>query len=140
MELNGSGGLLLLVIAVLWFGFMIPSGKSGLGDATKRKRRRVNQASTPVEQTKSAKVKVISQQIPWFDADLAGFTQDEQNQPETATKIAVNRLPDPLSARLGKIENVKWAEVRELNQAREVKENLSAETLDQILQRRRSNE
>jgi len=53
--------------------------------------------------------------------------------------VIVNRLPDPLSARLGKIESVKWAEILELDDARKEKENISSESLDEIMRRRRSN-
>jgi hypothetical protein len=34
---------------------------------------------------------------------------------------------------------VQWAEVRDLSEAREVKENVSSKSLDEILERRRSN-
>jgi hypothetical protein len=37
------------------------------------------------------------------------------------------------------LENVKWAEVVPLEEVREEKEKISSETLDEILQRRRSN-
>lgn len=138
MEITGTGGLLLLVIAVLWLGFMTPSGKSGLGDAAK-KRKRVQRVSAPTQVAKPLKVQIKTQQNPWFQADVEGVAQQSSAEPQVAEKVVVNRLPDPLSARLGKIENVQWAEVRELNQAREVKESLTAESLDEILQRRRSN-
>jgi len=58
---------------------------------------------------------------------------------KTSQKVVVNRLPDPLSARLGKIESVQWAQVHELEDARAEKEQLSSENLDEILRRRRSN-
>lgn len=138
MEITGSGGILLLVIAVLWLGFMTPSGKSGLGDATK-KRKRVERVSAPTEPVSKAKVQIHTQQNPWFVADVAGVAQVTETATEKISKVEVNRLPDPLSARLGKIENVQWAEVRDLSQAREVKENLTSESLDEILARRRSN-
>jgi hypothetical protein len=51
----------------------------------------------------------------------------------------MNRLPDPLSARLGKIEDVKCADIHELENARKEKENISSENLDEIMRRRRSN-
>lgn len=138
MEITGSGGLLLLVIAVLWLGFMTPSGKSGLGDATK-KRKRVQRVSAPTQASKPLKVQLRTQQNPWFQAEVEGIAPQTAKPAEQVAKVEVNRLPDPLSARLGKIENVQWAEVRDLNQAREVKENLSSESLDEILERRRSN-
>jgi len=138
MEITGSGGILLLVIAVLWLGFMTPSGKSGLGDATK-KRKRVERVSTQTQTAKPLKVQVRTQQNPWFQADVEAIEPLASTQPQAASKVEVNRLPDPLSARLGKIENVQWAEVREISQAREEKENLSSKTLDEILERRRSN-
>jgi hypothetical protein len=138
MEITGSGGILLLVIAVLWLGFMTPSGKSGLGDATK-KRKRVERVSTQTQTAKPLKVQVRTQQNPWFQADVEAIEPLASTQPQSASKVEVNRLPDPLSARLGKIENVQWAEVREISQAREEKENVSSKTLDEILERRRSN-
>ena len=138
MEITGSGGILLLVIAVLWLGFMTPSGKSGLGDATK-KRKRVERVSTQTQTAKPLKVQVRTQQNPWFQADVEAIEPLASTQPQAASKVEVNRLPDPLSARLGKIENVQWAEVREISQAREEKENVSSKSLDEILERRRSN-
>jgi hypothetical protein len=138
MEITGSGGILLLVIAVLWLGFMTPSGKSGLGDATK-KRKRVERVSSPAQTVSKAKVQIRTQQNPWIQADLAGIEENREAAAQMSSKVEVNRLPDPLSARLGKIENVQWAEVRDLSQAREVKENLTSESLDEILARRRSN-
>ena len=138
MEFTGTGGVLLLVLAVLWLGFMTPSGKSGLGDATK-KRKRVERVSTQTQTAKPLKVQVRTQQNPWFQADVEAIEPLASTQPQAASKVEVNRLPDPLSARLGKIENVQWAEVREISQAREEKENVSSKTLDEILERRRSN-
>ena len=138
MEITGSGGILLLVIAVLWLGFMTPSGKSGLGDATKR-RKRVQRVSAPTQATKPLKVQLHTQQNPWFQAEVEGIAQPSALETPQVEKVERNPLPDPLSARLGKIENVKWAEVRELSEAREVKENLRSESLDEILERRRSN-
>jgi hypothetical protein len=138
MEITGTGGLLLLVIAVLWLGFMTPSGKSGLRDATKR-RKRVERVSRPAQQSNQPRIQLRTQQNPWIQADIEAMEQLVAQEAEQPKKVEINRLPDPLSARLGKIENVQWAEVRELNQAREVKENMKPETLDEILERRRSN-
>ena len=138
MEITGTGGILLLVVAVLWLGFMTPSGKSGLRDATKR-RTRVDRVVVQSRAADKQKVQVKTQQNPWYDADVAGIEQVAAMEEPQVAKVEVNRLPDPLSARLGKIENVQWAEVREINQAREVKESITSESLDEILQRRRSN-
>lgn len=138
MEITGTGGLLLLVVAVLWLGFMTPSGKSGLRDATKR-RARVDRVVIQTRAADKQKVQVKTHQNPWYLADVAGIEPVAVVEEQTSPKVEVNRLPDPLSARLGKIENVQWAEVRELSEAREVKENLTSESLDEILQRRRSN-
>jgi hypothetical protein len=138
MEITGTGGLLLLVIAVLWLGFMTPSGKSGLRDATKR-RKRVERVSRPAQQSNQPRIQLRTQQNPWIQADVEAMEQLAAQEAEQPKKVEINRLPDPLSARLGKIENVQWAEVRELNQAREVKENMKPEILDEILERRRSN-
>jgi hypothetical protein len=138
MEITGTGGLLLLVIAVLWLGFMTPSGKSGLRDATKR-RKRVERVSRPAQQSNQPRIQLRTQQNPWIQADIEAMEQSAAQEADQPKKVEINRLPDPLSARLGKIENVQWAEVRELNQVREVKENMKPETLDEILERRRSN-
>jgi hypothetical protein len=138
MEITGTGGILLLVVAVLWLGFMTPSGKSGLRDATKR-RTRVDRVVVQTRAADKQRIQVKTQQNPWFQADVAGIKEEALPQEPQSSKVEVNRLPDPLSARLGKIENVQWAEVREINSAREVKENLTSESLDEILQRRRSN-
>jgi hypothetical protein len=138
MEITGTGGLLLLVIAVLWLGFMTPSGKSGLRDATKR-RKRVERVSRPAQQSNQPRIQLRTQQNPWIQADVEAMEQLAAQEAEQPKRVEINRLPDPLSARLGKIENVQWAEVRELNQAREVKENMKPEILDEILERRRSN-
>jgi hypothetical protein len=138
MEITGTGGILLLIVAVLWLGFMTPSGKSGLSDATKRRKR----VESVVVRTKAAdpqKIQVKTHQNPWYLADVEGIEQTAAAESEQIQRVEINRLPDPLSARLGKIENVQWAEVRQINAAREVKENLTSETLDEILQRRRSN-
>jgi hypothetical protein len=138
MEITGTGGILLLVVAVLWLGFMTPSGKSGLGDATRR-RRRVDRVVIQTRAADKQKIQVKTKQNPWYLADVEGVEKTKPAEEIQSTRVEVNRLPDPLSARLGKIENVQWAEVRELNPAREVKENLTSESLDEILQRRRSN-
>lgn len=138
MEITGTGGILLLVVAVLWLGFMTPSGKSGLGDSTRR-RRRVDRVVIQTRAADKQKIQVKTKQNPWYLADVEGVEKIQPVEEIQSTRVEVNRLPDPLSARLGKIENVQWAEVREINQAREVKENLTAESLDEILQRRRSN-
>lgn len=138
MEITGTGGILLLVVAVLWLGFMTPSGKSGLGDATRR-RRRVDRVVIQTRAADKQKIQVKTKKNPWYLADVEGVEKIQPVEEIQSTRVEVNRLPDPLSARLGKIENVQWAEVREINQAREVKENLTAESLDEILQRRRSN-
>ena len=50
------------------------------------------------------------------------------------------RLPDPLTARLGEIEKVEWAKVIRLAEIKtDAENNLSSETLDEILRRRRAN-
>jgi len=138
MEISGSGGLLLLVIAVLWLGFMTPSVKRSESAASK-KRKRVESSATFIHAGKTIKIQARTLENPWIQADVAGVAETSAATEVPVEKISVNRLPDPLSARLGKIENVKWAEVRELQEAREVKENLSSKSLDEILERRRSN-
>jgi hypothetical protein len=93
----------------------------------------------PTQAAKPLKIQVRSQQNPWFQAEVEGIAPQSAVELEQLEKVEVNRLPDPLSARLGKIENVQWAEVRELFQTRDVKENVSSKSLDEILERRRSN-
>ena len=138
MEISGSGGILLLVLAVLWLGFMAPSAKRTQTES-RRKRKVVSKTYTPVQEPSPVRVQIRNQQNPWFQADLEAIAKQSEAKEEQETKVQVNRLPDPLSARLGRIENVQWAEVKDLNRVREVKENLTAESLDEILQRRRSN-
>ena len=75
----------------------------------------------------------------WFQ-DNKGVAEELVSEALPAVeKVVINRLPDPLSARLGKIESVNWADVVELNDARKEKENISSENLDEIMRRRRSN-
>ena len=72
---------------------------------------------------------------------------DEQNVATTAslkedalTQEPLPRLPDPLTARLGEIEKVEWAKVIRLAEIKtDAENNLSSETLDEILRRRRAN-
>jgi hypothetical protein len=138
MEISGSGGLLLLVIAVLWLGYMTPSANRSGRTATK-KRKRVESTATFSQAGKTIKMQARTQQNPWIQADAEAIAPIAEVKEVQLEKVLVNRLPDPLSARLGKIENVQWAEVREIKDAREVKENLSSKSLDEILERRRSN-
>lgn len=137
MEITGTGGILLLVIAVLWLGFMTPSGKRGINDHTEaRANRRAARRASAVQAESEEKVVAVN---PWFEKELSVAGEALSEVAPAAEKVVVNRLPDPLSARLGKIENVNWADVVELNDARKEKENISSESLDEIMRRRRSN-
>lgn len=137
MEFTGTGGILLLVIAVLWLGFMTPSGKRGINDHTEaRANRRAARRASAVEAKSEEKVVAVN---PWFEKELSVEVETLSEVVPAAEKVVVNRLPDPLSARLGKIESVNWADVVELNDARKEKENISSENLDEIMRRRRSN-
>jgi len=138
MEITGSGGILLLIVAVLWLGFMTPSGKRGLSDRkvkTKKQRniRTVNYAAA--QKNNVVAPREANSYLASRDAAVEAAAPVQQ-QPQ---KVVVNRLPDPLSARLGKIESVQWAQVHELEDVRKEKEQLSSENLDEILRRRRSN-
>ena len=139
MEITGTGGIVLVIIAVLWLGFLTPTGKRGLGEATKR-RKRIQVTRNESQISKPNKKVEISSDPAWFEAPRAVPIQETTVVEPKSEKVVVNRLPDPLSARLGKIESVKWAEVHELDNLRKEKENLTSESLDEILRRRRSNE
>ncbi len=134
MDFLGSGGVVLIVLAVLWLGFLTPSGQRGLQDReprTKRARSTTKNVRSSRKTTNLPRYQVITRVQ---DHEIA---QKVEEKP--AEKVIINRLPDPLSARLGTLENVKWAEVLLLENAREEKEKISSESLDEILQRRRSN-
>jgi hypothetical protein len=137
MEFTGTGGILLLVVAVLWLGFMTPSGKRGINDRNDARANRKVARRAPVVQVKN----VVQQETvtPWFETTVVSEVEASQIITPAVEKVSVNRLPDPLSARLGKIESVKWAEILELDDARIEKENISSESLDEIMRRRRSN-
>ena len=127
----------MLVIAVLWLGFMTPSGKRGINDhAEARANRRAARRAITVRAKSEEEVVVAN---PWFDKELSVEAEKLSEVAPAVEKVVVNRLPDPLSARLGKIESVNWADVVELNDARKEKENISSENLDEIMRRRRSN-
>lgn len=137
MEFTGTGGVLLVVVAVLWLGFMTPSGKRGINDHSEAKANRRAPRRAPSVQVKKEVAKPNVAQ--WFDEAMTSEVESLSEVAPTAEKVVVNRLPDPLSARLGKIESVKWAEILELDDARKEKENISSENLDEIMRRRRSN-
>lgn len=138
MEITGSGGILLLIVAVLWLGFMTPSGKRGLSDRkvkTKKQRNIRTVSYSAAQRNTVAAPREANSYLP-SRATAVETAAPVAQQPQ---KVVVNRLPDPLSARLGKIESVQWAQVHELEDARAEKEQLSSENLDEILRRRRSN-
>jgi hypothetical protein len=137
MEFTGTGGVLLLVLAVLWLGIMTPSGKRGINDHNEaRANRRAARRASAVKANSEEEVVVAN---PWFEKELSVEVETLSEVAPAVEKVVVNRLPDPLSARLGKIESVNWADVVELNDARKEKENISSENLDEIMRRRRSN-
>ena len=127
----------MLVLAVLWLGFMTPSGKRGINDHNEaRANRRAARRASAVKANSEEEVVVAN---PWFEKELSVEVETLSEVAPAVEKVVVNRLPDPLSARLGKIESVNWADVVELNDARKEKENISSENLDEIMRRRRSN-
>ena len=138
MEITGSGGILLLIVAVLWLGFMTPSGKRGLSDrkVKTKKQRNIRTVSYSAAQRNTV---AAPRQANNYLASRATEIETAAPVAQQPQKVAVNRLPDPLSARLGKIESVQWAQVHELEDVRAEKEQLSSENLDEILRRRRSN-
>lgn len=138
MEITGSGGILLLIVAVLWLGFMTPSGKRGLSDrkVKTKKQRNIRTVSYSPAQRNTV---IPPREANSYLASRATEVETVAPVAKTSQKVVVNRLPDPLSARLGKIESVQWAQVHELEDARAEKEQLSSENLDEILRRRRSN-
>jgi len=130
MEIFGSGGIILLIVAVLWLSFMTPTGQRREVEA-KAKRESVvrtrKSAARPIKFTTIATTPVNK------------GLQAEVKAEAAPEKVVINRLPDPLSARIGTIENVPWAEVKDLDKAREEKAKISSENLDEILRRRRAN-
>jgi hypothetical protein len=138
MEITGSGGILLLIVAVLWLGFMTPSGKRGLSDrkVKTKKQRNIRTVSYSAAQRSTV---LPPREANSYLASRATEVETVAPVAQTPQKVVINRLPDPLSARLGKIESVQWAQVHELEDARAEKEQLSSENLDEILRRRRSN-
>ena len=137
MEFTGTGGILLLVVAILWLGFMTPSGKRGINDHNQDRANRKTSRRAPVVQVKKEAPQIVVS--PWFENQVISEVESLAEVVSAAEKAVVNRLPDPLSARLGKIESVKWAEILELEDVRKEKENISSENLDDIMRRRRSN-
>lgn len=137
MEFSATGGILLLVIVVLWVGFMTPTGKQGLLARREVKEAKKIARRAPALKPKTTEVTKVNN--PWFVEEKISEVESVKESKEPVEKIVVNRLPDPLSARLGKIEDVQWAEIVELNDARNEKEKISSETLDEIMRRRRSN-
>jgi hypothetical protein len=137
MEFTGTGGILLLVVAILWLGFMTPSGKRGINDHNQDRANRKTSRRAPVVQVKKEAPQIVVS--PWFENQMISEVESLAEVVPAAEKAVVNRLPDPLSARLGKIESVKWAEILELEDVRKEKENISSENLDDIMRRRRSN-
>jgi hypothetical protein len=138
MEITGSGGILLLIVAVLWLGFMTPSGKRGLSDRKFKTKKQRNIRSVRYSAAQNNRV-ATTRETSSYLASRAVAVEDTVPVKQQPQKVVVNRLPDPLSARLGKIESVQWAQVHELEDVRKEKEQLSSENLDEILRRRRSN-
>ncbi len=138
MEITGSGGILLLIVAVLWLGFMTPSGKRGLSDRKVKTKKQRNIRTVSYSETQKNTV-AAPREANSYLASRATEVETLVPVAKATQKVVINRLPDPLSARLGKIESVQWAQVHELEDARAEKEQLSSENLDEILRRRRSN-
>ncbi len=134
MDFLGSGGVVLLVLAVLWLGFLTPSGQKGLQDREPRAKRQARTVKTAAPSRKTNTLPRYRVTIGLQASQVA-----EKVEEKAAETVIINRLPDPLSARLGTLENVKWADVLPLENAREEKEKVSSESLDEILKRRRAN-
>lgn len=130
MEAFGSGGILLLVIAVLWLTFMTPTGQ--------RREKSVRTKSTKTQRSTSVAARPLKYTTMATTPINKGL-QVEVSPAAVTEKVVISRLPDPLSARIGSIENVPWAEVKDLDRAREAKAKISSENLDEILKRRRAN-
>jgi hypothetical protein len=134
MEFLGSGGIVLVVLAVLWLGFLTPTGQKGLQDRQPRAKRQARSLKTVAVSRKTRNLpryRVIT--------GVQAGSITEKIVEKAAEKVIISPLPDPLSARLGTLENVSWAEVHPIEKLREEKEKVSAESLDEILKRRRSN-
>ncbi|NBW72824.1 MAG: hypothetical protein EBR26_00195 [Microbacteriaceae bacterium] len=129
MEFIGSGGIVLLILAVLWLSFIAPANQN---TSAKPKNKRKTTKTTLKPAKSSIKVSYTPRTL------INTGIQAEPKAEKEAEKVVINRLPDPLSARIGKIENVAWAEVKDLDSAREEKQRISSENLDEILKRRRS--
>ncbi|MFM8927560.1 MAG: hypothetical protein ACKOFA_05100 [Rhodoluna sp.] len=129
MEFIGSGGIVLLILAVLWLSFIAPANQN---HSAKPKSKRSSSKATLKPARSGVKVTYTPRTLVNTGSESLPETKQE------VEKVVINRLPDPLSARLGSIENVSWAEVKDLDVAREEKQRISSENLDEILKRRRS--
>ena len=129
MEFIGSGGIVLLILAVLWLSFIAPANQNTSAKAK-------NKRKTPKTTLKPVKSAIKVSYTPRTLINTG--TQADSKAQKEPEKVVINRLPDPLSARIGTIENVSWAEVENLDSAREEKQRISSENLDEILKRRRS--
>ena len=151
---------MLLAIAVAVLFYFAPTGvrrerrarKFGQAPQTYRKqvkqRRKLNMRSGVARGSRVSGQGLIdtradqnhSRNIGWArvaDFDLA---PREPEIEELAPLEALPKLPDPLTARLGEIEKVEWAKVIRLEEIKtDAESNLSSETLDEILRRRRAN-
>ena len=82
----------------------------------------------------------FSRNIGWARVDDFDIAAGAPLTKEVAPLEPLPRLPDPLTARLGEIEKVEWAKVIRLEEIKtDAENNLSSETLDEILRRRRAN-
>jgi hypothetical protein len=129
MEFLGSGGLVLLILAVLWLSFVTPTSLTS-SNSKKNKSKKLGRAPRELKATIRVGQNTTTLINKGTQASLI-----EKNQPE---KVVIHKLPDPLSARIGSIENVTWAEVKNLDEARDEKQKINSENLDEILKRRRS--
>ena len=130
MEAFGSGGIILLIVAVLWLAFMTPTGQ--------RREKIVKTKSVRVPQARKSNDRPLKFTT-MAQTPINKGLQGELPADSATEKVVINRLPDPLSARIGSIENIPWAEVKDLEKAREEKAKISSENLDEILRRRRAN-
>jgi len=115
---------------VLWLAFMTPTGQ--------RREKTVKTKSVRVPQARKSNGRPLKFTT-MAQTPINKGRQGELPADSATEKVVINRLPDPLSARIGSIENIPWAEVKDLEKAREEKAKISSENLDEILRRRRAN-
>ena len=152
--------MLLAIVAAVLIYFM-PTGirreraARNLRQAPKTYRKAVKQRTKLSARAQSSKASLSSRGVRSASSQTRGVAtrnigwarvEDFDTAPVApAVEVAeerepLPRLPDPLTARLGEIEKVEWAKVIRLAEIKtDAENNLSSETLDEILRRRRAN-